>query len=110
MNFALLIDKKNNHSKIVEGISKLLDIDFHRVSPIYATTIDNINNCIISITPCKIHFMFFNNSNDTNKENVILKIKEYLEQYFNGQIVGVANYESNDKLFNDVSNIDIIYI
>jgi len=110
MNFALLIDKKNNHSKIVKEISKLLDVDFHIVSPIYATTIDNINNCIISITPYKIHFMFFNNSSDANKENVISKIKEYLELYFNGQVVGVANYESNDKLFNDVINVEIIYI
>jgi len=110
MNFALLIDKKNNHSKIVEEISKLLDVDFHRVSPIYATTIDNINNCIISITPCKIHFIFFSHSSDTNKENVISKIKKYLEQYFNGQVVGVANYESNDKLFKDVNNVEIIYI
>ena len=110
MNFALLINKKNNHLKIIEEISKLLNVDFHRVSPIYATTIDNINNCIISITPCKIHFMFFNHSDNTNKQNVILKIKEYLEQYFNGQVVGVANYENNDKLFNNVNNVDIIYI
>jgi len=110
MNFALLIDKKNNHLKIVEGVSKLLNVDFHRVSPIYATTIDNINNCIISITPCKIHFMFFNHSSNINKENVILKIEKYLEQYFNGQVVGVANYESNDKMFKNVSNVEIIYI
>jgi len=110
MNFALLIDNKNNHSKIVEEISKLLDVDFHMVSPIYSTTIDNKNNCIISIMPCKIHFMFFNHSSDTNKENVISKIKEYLKQYFNSQVVGIANYESNDKLFNDVNNVEIIYI
>jgi len=111
MNFALLIDKSNNHKKIVAEMEKYFDIKFHIISPIYATTIDDKDNCIISVTPMKIHFMFFETGDEEVKNNMFLKIKKFMCEYFRRQVVGIANYKNKDELiFGDIKEVTTIYI